>query len=146
MLDLKLPDLQQKQSLSLREIVSSYPNKTQPNETIIVLSFFEPNCPWCYRQMKVLNKIESSCNHQVQPVVVGINGDARALRKELRKAKVTFPALKANKALMEQFSVPATPWTLMIDGDGQVLTAIRGYMPLKDFADIFKYECQLELS
>ena len=109
----------------------------------ILLSFFEPNCPWCYRQMKVFNKLDSSCGKHIQPVVVGINGNARALRKELRKAKVGFPALKASKELKSIFSVPATPWTLVIDADGQLLTSIRGYKPLEDFSDIFKQECHL---
>ena len=144
LLDLKLADLQQSQYVSLREIVNLHPINSE--DTVILLSFFEPNCPWCYRQMKVFNRIEAACQHSVQPMVVGINGDARALRKEIRKAKVKFPALKANKQLMEQFSVPATPLTLVIDSGGEVLTAIRGYIPLKDFADLFKQECDFEAS
>ena len=136
MLDLPLADLKQQQSLSLRDILASKPR--QSKDTIILLSFFEPNCPWCYRQMKVFNKLESSCPQRVQPVLVGINGDARALRKELRKAKVKFPALKASKELMNIFSVPATPWTVMINTDGQPITTVRGYIPLEDLSEVFK--------
>ena len=51
--------------------------------------------------MKVFNRIETSCHQQIQPVVVGINGDIHALRKAIRKAKVNFPALKANKELIQ---------------------------------------------
>jgi thioredoxin-related protein len=146
LLDLELADLQEKQTLSLREIVSKEARAEAPNNPIILLSFFEPNCPWCYRQMKVFNKIEASCHQHIQPVVVGINGDVRALRKEIRKAKVNFPALKASKELMQQLSVPATPWTLLIDADGRVVTTIRGYVPLKDFADVFRETCEFKHS
>ncbi len=147
LLDLKLLDLQEHRSLSLHDFLNktgSEDNKETSKEKIILLSFFEPNCPWCYRQMKVFNKLQDTCNHSIQPVMVGINGNAIALRKDLRKAKVHFPALKANKQLRQQFDVPATPWTLMIDAEGQLITTIRGYTPFKDFAEVFTEECPLE--
>ena len=95
--------------------------------------------------MKVFNRIETSCHQQIQPVVVGINGDIHALRKAIRKARANFPVLKANKELM-QFFLSAIPLTLMMDANGLVITTIRGYVRLKEFADVFKYNCEFELT
>ena len=94
------------------------------------MSFFEPDCSWCYRQMKTLNRLHEDCPHRVQPLLVGINGNRRQLQKELRKAKVRYPAFSANRDLLRTTGkIPATPLTLIVDRQGQFLSAIRGYVP-----------------
>ncbi len=120
LLDVSLPDLRSHKNISL----GNYPNK------ILLISFFEPDCAWCYRQMKTFNRLLEHCHH-LQPIGVGINGNRQALRKELRKAKARFPGLIANRALLDSLgTIPATPWTLVVNPQGEQLATLRGYHKL----------------
>ena len=39
---------------------------------ILLVSFFEPDCAWCFRQMKALNQVEDQCGEHLQPLSVGV--------------------------------------------------------------------------
>lgn len=128
LLDFSLPDLQAQGDVDL----SQYRGK------VLLVSFFEPDCPWCFRQMKDFNRLVESCEHQLQPIAVGVNGNRQQLRKELRKAKVQFPGLKANRELIDAIGeVPATPWTLVADQRGKLVATLRGYHRLQSLGKIF---------
>ncbi|WNO08495.1 TlpA disulfide reductase family protein [Teredinibacter sp. KSP-S5-2] len=118
--DLNMESLQSGERIALQD----YQGK------IVLLSFFEPECTWCYRQMKAFNRIQEHCDHSVQPIAVGINGKPQRLQKEIRKAKIQYPALRATSELLNQIGeIPATPWTLVTDPQGTVLGHLRGYIP-----------------
>lgn len=94
---------------------------------LLLLSFFEPDCRWCYRQMKVFNEIHNQCQ-AIKPVAVGIRGDSRALRKEVRRAQVEYPAAEATSSLLAIVGeIPATPWTLVVNQKGEIIASVRGY-------------------
>jgi len=125
-------DLKNNQSASLEQ----YRGKT------LLLSLFEPDCGWCYRQMKTLNRISRECHSHLQPISIGINGSAQRLRRELRKAKVSYPALAASqKWLAKLDGVAATPWTLVVDTEGQIVTTLRGYKPYEELQKLFPSLC-----
>jgi peroxiredoxin len=114
LLDFSLPNLQAQGNLNLED----YRGK------VLLVSFFEPDCSWCFRQMKAFNRLVETCDH-VQPIAVGVNGNNQQLRKELRRAKVQFPGLKANRQLIEAVGdVPATPWTLVADQQGNLVATM----------------------
>lgn len=134
LLDFHLPNIKEEGTLSLEQ----YRGK------LLLLSFFEPNCRWCYRQMKVFNQVSKNCPHKIQPVAVGINGPTRKLRKEIRRAKVEFPALVATHELLNAVGkVPATPWTLVADQNGDLVTTLRGYMPAEKLNQLFGKICSI---
>ncbi|HCO59884.1 MAG TPA: hypothetical protein DIT58_06780 [Porticoccaceae bacterium] len=109
---------------------------------VLLLSFFEPDCPWCYRQMKVFNQTQAQCNEQLQPLSVGIRGTDQKLRPELRRAKVSYPAVRGTPLLLRLVGeIPATPWTLIFDPQGQLLGTWRGYMKFKQVQSLFPEFC-----
>lgn len=109
---------------------------------LMLISFFEPKCPWCYRQMKTLNVISKECSHQVQPISIGINGNAFALKKELRRAKVAYPSFLANKKLLNKIGkIPATPWMLVADANGEIIGHMRGYIRKEKLKGILGPTC-----
>ena len=132
-MQIPLRDLLHNRSIRLEDI---------PGE-VILLSFFEPNCSWCHRQMKAFKKIQEQCDDTLQPVVVGINGNAQQLKKEVRRAKISYPALQANRSLLQYTGeIPATPWTLLLNRQGDTLATLRGYIPLEDYLNVFAEQCQ----
>lgn len=134
LLDFHLPNIKEEGTLSLEQ----YRGK------LLLLSFFEPNCRWCYRQMKVFNQVSRNCSHKIQPVAIGINGPAPKLRKEIRKAKVEFPALVATHELLSAVGkVPATPWTLVTDQNGNIVATLRGYMAAEKLNRLFEGTCSV---
>lgn len=109
---------------------------------LVLMSFFEPECSWCYRQMKVFNRIQSECAQQLQPLSVGVNGDSHRLRKELRRAKVRYPAVQATAQLMRLVgTVPATPWTLVFGPQGELLGKMQGYIRFEQMEELLPEFC-----
>jgi len=130
--DFTLPSLQENGGVPLEQ----YRGK------VLLMSFFEPDCSWCYRQMKAFNKLLETCHLHLQPIAVGIKGTPSELRHELRRAKVSYPAFIGSGELLDAVGkVPATPWTLVSDGDGTIITTLRGYIPLPKLTQAFGGYC-----
>ena len=111
------------------------------NDTLLILTFFEPDCPWCYRQLKALNKLSKQCRH-IQAVAVGIHGNRQQLRKEARRAKIQFPAITASLAFQRSIGkIPATPWNILIE-NGEIKATLRGYHSYEKFRQAFSDICQ----
>lgn len=97
--------------------------------TPTVMMFFEPDCGWCFRQIKVLNKLSQQCSGEFNLVAVGVNGSRSELLKEYRRAKPRFPAYQASNKLLQAIGgVEATPFTILADAKGQPLSWFRGYL------------------
>jgi len=95
----------------------------------MVMMFFQPECNWCYRQVQALNDLQSSCS-TTRFVAVGVNGDRQRLRKEVRRLRPEFPAYQASPELLHSLGgLPATPFMLLGDADGQFVDWMRGYIP-----------------
>jgi thioredoxin-related protein len=134
--DLSLDRLDTKESLALADY----------HGAVVLLTFFEPECAWCNRQLKTLEHLGERCGDDLQSIAVGINGRADALRKELRRARVTFPGAEASAALLEQVGeVPATPWTLVLTPDGEIAATLRGFVSAKPLAAAFPDLCPSDI-
>ncbi len=108
----------------------------------LLLSFFEPQCSWCQRQMRAFSELVEDCGERVQPLLVGINGRDDALREELRRAKVALPAGRANRQLLAVGGeVAATPTTLVFAPDGQQVARLQGYYSRQKFVSAFADIC-----
>lgn len=96
----------------------------------VVMLFFQPDCSWCLRQVRTLNELSGQCPGQFQALAIGVNGDRRQLKAELRRLRPDFPAFQASPALLEDIGgVPATPFSLLGDDQGSVQGWLRGYIP-----------------
>ncbi len=114
---------------------------------ILLVSVFEPECSWCYKQMKVFNRITRECNGHLQPLAVGIHGQKLALRKEVRRVQAQFPTLQASPSWLKTVGeIPATPWNLVIDEQGELVAKVRGYVEFEKIKKAFPQLCSDEVS
>jgi thioredoxin-related protein len=130
--EIQLPRLRDKTTIKIADF----------HGKIVLLSFFEPDCLWCYRQIKVLNQIQSECDEILQPLSVGIHGTDQKLISELRRAKAQYPAVRGTPALIQLTGeINATPWTLIIGATGQILATWHGYMKFEQIQALFPELC-----
>ncbi len=110
----------------------------------VLMMFFEPGCSWCYRQFKVLDKLHNECPG-INSLAVGVNGSRRDLLAEYQRIKPAFPAYQASGRLLTAIGgVPATPFTLITDSQGQPLGWLRGYMPEDELRPLLVKQLGLE--
>ena len=109
--------------------------------TPVMMMFFEPDCPWCFKQVRVFNQLSQECAGGVRPLAVGVNGSRRELLAEYRKSKPEFPAYQGSASLLEAIGgVPATPFTLVANEQGQPLGWLRGYMDAARLKTLIKQQ------
>lgn len=96
----------------------------------LLISFFEPECTWCYRQLRMLNKLQQTCEDNIQSIMIGVHGTRQALQREFRLINVTLPAFETSEALLAfTGNIEATPITFLVREDGVITHKLRGYMP-----------------
>lgn len=105
----------------------------------VLMVFFEPDCSWCLRQIRAINELQAGCPGGVAAIAVGVNGNRKQLQKALRRIRPEFPAYEASPELVESLGgVPATPFTLLGDTNGEFVNWTRGYLKtaeLRSFVD-----------
>jgi len=116
--------------------------KGKPSLMVLV----EPDCPWCFRQVRALNRLTHKCSQQFQPLALGINGSRKALLAEYRKLRPEFPTLQANRQLLQALGdIPGTPFSLLVAPNGKPLRWLRGYIPDQKLQQIleqsFDFQC-----
>jgi thiol-disulfide isomerase/thioredoxin len=93
---------------------------------ISVLMFFEPECPYCYRQARVLNQLQRECR-DLHPVAVGLNGNRQTLQSEAERMRAEFPVLEIDERLQKDLGkIEGTPLMLVGDRSGMLVTWLRG--------------------
>lgn len=94
----------------------------------VLMVFFEPECSWCLRQVKAINKLGSRCGESFEALAIGVNGSRARLQKELRRLRPDFPAYQASPQLIESLGgIPATPLSFLGDASGGYVNWLRGY-------------------
>lgn len=92
-----------------------------------LMIFFEPECAWCLRQMRVLNKLVDECDN-FQALAIGANGSRAALRDTLNRMRPDFPSYQISRQLEADIGkVETTPLMLVADEQGEFVTYMRGY-------------------
>jgi thiol-disulfide isomerase/thioredoxin len=101
----------------------------------LLLTFFEPACSWCARQLRDLVELQQACDGGLQVVAVGVHGRKPALDQVLARsgARGRLTAALASPSLLSAIGgIPATPYTLIITPEGRFETLIRGYESLEN--------------
>ena len=107
-----------------------------------LMMFYEPECPWCFKQGKAFNELLRHCGHELQIVALGAHGDRARLKRELWKMKPKFPGFVAGKEMMNSVgALPATPITLIANANGEFISYMRGYIGL----DILQLQLKKQL-
>lgn len=101
------------------------------------LLFFQPDCKWCLKQSKTLDKMLATCPRQVNAAALGVHATRHELKKELRRLRPDYPAYKTGDRMLEELQgVPATPIMLLADEHGKFVQSFRGYVPADQLAQI----------
>lgn len=95
--------------------------------TPTLMIFFEPECAWCLRQMRVLNKLVDECDN-FQALAIGANGTRSDLLSTLNRMRPDFPSYQISRQLEADIGkVETTPLMLIADDHGEFVTYMRGY-------------------
>ncbi|MCL2913552.1 redoxin domain-containing protein [Shewanella corallii] len=109
-----------------------------------LLMFYEPDCPWCFKQGRAFNKLLSHCGEELQIVALGTHGDKASLKRELWKMKPDFPGFIAGQEMINSVgNLPATPMTLVADSNGEFISYMRGYIKLETLEPLLKKQLGL---
>jgi thioredoxin-related protein len=115
--------------------LGDYKNKLQ------IISIFEPECPWCLKQFKALEKLYDNCSADIQPIAVGV-GNKQQLKSLVYRSKISFPALAASPDFLDIIGQPkGTPFTLILDQKGNLVTTLQGYIPYQKLSYAFQDIC-----
>lgn len=101
------------------------------------LLFFQPDCKWCLKQSRVLDRLLKTCPGRLNAAALGVHGSRHALKKELRRLRPGFPAYKTGVTMISELQgVPATPVMLLADERGTFTQSFRGYLPADELSRI----------
>ena len=110
-----------------------------------LMMFFEPQCPWCFKQGKAFNALLKLCPNTVNIVALGTHGDKSSLKKEWWKMKLHFPGYLTGQAMLNDIgTIPATPITLIADEQGNLTSHLRGYVKLDELLPMLKKQIGLK--
>ncbi|GAA6166364.1 thioredoxin family protein [Sessilibacter corallicola] len=96
--------------------------------TPVMFVFFEPDCPWCFKQVKTTNQVWPDCPESFQPIAVGVHGNRSQLKKEAHRLRAQFPTLQASPELINDIGeIPGTPLIIFSDNSGNYTAHYRGF-------------------
>ncbi|MBQ4848697.1 hypothetical protein [Pseudoalteromonas sp. MMG012] len=103
----------------------------------LTLSFFTPECTWCKKQHRVLTELAVICR-ELNPVMVGINGNKVGYKQTLRRMSNTLPAIVAPQGLVAALPNLSVPRVIVIDSKWQVVTHLVGFSDAEMLLDILQ--------
>ncbi|MEW6372681.1 MAG: TlpA disulfide reductase family protein [Pseudomonadota bacterium] len=102
---------------------------SQHKGKVVVVSFWATWCPYCLKELPILNGLQKLAGKE-QMYVVAVNTEERAVfRKVVRaldKMDLSF-AYDPDKRAQKAYKVNGIPHMLIIDRDGNVIQTYRGY-------------------
>lgn len=130
-------------TIQLNSLINEKPvNFSHYREIPLIVIVFEPECPWCLKQFKAYEKLKSDCQDSLQVVAVGV-GYRKGLKEMVRKAQISFPAAEATPTFIRLIGQPkATPFSLILDENGGLITSLQGYIPYKKLSHAFQDVCK----
>ena len=116
---------------TLKSISGANLNLTEQRGKIIVINFWASWCGPCRTEMPVLQTFYDKYKDLgVSVWGVNVEQENQAGRDFLADLNLTFPILfDASNTLSETYQVEAMPTTIIIDRDGLVRYAYKGYKP-----------------
>jgi hypothetical protein len=93
-----------------------------------MIMLFEPDCRFCGLQRQQMEQLQKYCP-AVEQWLVGINGTERALKQQWQAWQSRLPLYVADTVWLRQIGgVDATPTTLFVSADHQLLATHRGML------------------
>jgi hypothetical protein len=98
--------------------------------TLIIL--FQPDCPWCVRQVKAAEELQSLAPF-LKMALVSLTGRREPLVREVLKANTEIPAYQGSPELLKALRyTPGTPCVYLITPDGRLVAYRRGKQSTED--------------
>ncbi len=94
---------------------------------------FEPECSWCIHQAHALLELQQQlpATTPIAIAAIGVHGDKQQLKKTWRKMAMADNGYQIGSALQQQLgTLPATPITLILNRQGNLIQHTRGYVPM----------------
>lgn len=105
-----------------------------------LISFFEPECGWCRKQLKDLSQLAPA--RQMTVVAAGIGSNAPGLR-QLVSGIDHIHKVQAPAALLRALGgIKATPLTLLVNDQGEISFVARGYLGAEGTAALLDRQAQ----
>lgn len=96
----------------------------------VLMIFFQPDCPFCVKQSKVINEILAECP-DFQAIGVGVNGSRSDLQLEAREMRSEYPTYEISPALQAEVGkVVGTPLMLIGNKQGLFTEHLQGYQQI----------------
>jgi hypothetical protein len=112
-----------------------------------MIMLFEPDCRFCHIQRQQMEQLLTYCP-AVEQWLIGINGTERALKQQWQAWQTRLPLYVAEPVWLRQIGgVDATPTTLFVSADHQLLATHRGMLNqaqlIKAYTALSKASCVL---
>ena len=105
-------------------------NLDQYRGDTFLMIFFQPDCPFCVKQSKVINEIQAKCS-DFQAIGVGVNGSRNDLQEEARKMRANYPTYEVSASLQAEVGkVVGTPLMLVANKQGIFTRHLQGYQKM----------------
>lgn len=124
--------------VQLKSLLPEDESKISFNENLSTIAMiYQPGCKWCKKQGKILAKLQGECASHANIAIIGADGSAQKLRRELRYFDKNLPAFEANKHFLRKIKgVAAFPTTVVFDKEGQLIAKKRGYINPQKLAQV----------
>lgn len=133
---------QERQYLGLKEDLENFSISEVPAK-IILLEIFSVTCPNCKIQAPKLNNVykliqlNNEISSDIKLIGIAVGCDYTVLEKYKASMSIPFPLFPdENYIVWQQLGKPGIPCTLLISGNGKVLTSHFGVT--KDEEDLFR--------
>lgn len=109
-----------------------------PEAGLLFITFFEPDCSWCLKQMQALDELQKN-KKQYKVVAIGIQGSRFDLKQWAARADTGLPITRITPQIERQLGSPrVTPTTLIFDDKGNFVAKFVGFQPNSDIAKRIK--------
>jgi thiol-disulfide isomerase/thioredoxin len=133
---------QERQYLGLKDDIEIF-SISEVSAKIIIIEIFTINCPSCRLQAPILNNVykfvdyNDELSSDIKMIGIAVGCDYAELEKWKSSMSIPFPLfLDENYIVWQQLGKPGIPCTLIINGNGKVLTSHFGVT--KDEEDLFR--------
>ena len=131
----------------LIDLATGDQQKLTLNKSRSVILFFEPDCPWCFKQSKVFNRYLANCSAYVDIIGIGVNGNRQQLKKEAWRLKASFPLYMASAELIASTGkITSTPLMLILDDSGSIIAHMKGYADFDNFESLIQQHSSTEIT
>jgi len=111
---------------ALTPLNARIPPTSSKRSTLVMI--YQPDCTWCKKQGQFLAQAHKLCPDTVNIALIGAMGSTRQLKQELRHYSSAFPAYLADRKFLRHINYQASPTTLIINNQGEVLANQRGFV------------------